>query len=402
MIKSQRLRDLAEQARSRLRALRDLTARGIRRVRATGDVAAAQTLPRLRALRYLAARAILRLRALSALAVAQIRPRLRALRDLATRAILLLRALWRLAANGIRRLRALSALAAAQALPRLRALRNLAARAILLLRPLSNFFAQALVLLRGSAPAAAVVLAAIVTSTFLMFVLTEPAQRWLLLLGVVAAAFGTDGVLRSSHPRAFALGLDTTPHLVLPTLYALAIPLFIEQNMRGFWTPLSALLAGLGFAVIVIAEVRSVREFERLAGEARVVADAGAYLVAFAMLSLVYSRDPGLVAAVAAAALVGGLLSIELLRNSSLRLLDMLTLALVGALVLGEMRWALDFVPLDGHLAAIALLLAFFFTSGLLAARLRGHLTREVVVQYGAITAVGVAAVVAARAADLA
>ena len=154
--------------------------------------------------------------------------------------------------------------------------------------------------------------------------------------------------------------------------------------------------------MIVIAEVRSVREFERLAGEARIVADAGAYLVAFAMLSLVYSRDPGLVGAVAAAALVGGLLSIELLRDSSLRLLDLLILALVGALVLGEMRWALDFVPLDGHLAAIALLLAFFFTSGLLAARLRGHLTREVVVQYGAITAVGVAAVVAARAADLA
>ena len=388
MIKSQRLRDLAAKTLVRLRTLGDIAARGIRRARALGDGAAAQTLPRLQALRNFAARAILRLRALSALAVAQIRPRLRALRDLATRAILLLRALWSLAAGALRRLRALSALAAAQAL--------------LLLRPLSNFIAQALVLLRGSAPAAAVVLAAIVTSTFLMFVLTEPAQRWLLLLGVVAAAFGTDGVLRSSHPRAFALGLDTTPHLVLPTLYALAIPLFIEQNMRGFWTPLSALLAGLGFAVIVIAEVRSVREFERLAGEARIVADAGAYLVAFAMLSLVYSRDPGLVGAVAAAALVGGLLSIELLRNSSLRLLDMLTLALVGALVLGEMRWALDFVPLDGHLAAIALLLAFFFTSGLLAARLRGHLTREVVVEYGAITAVGVAAVVAARAADLA
>ena len=402
MIKSQRLRDLAAKTLVRLRTLGDIAARGIRRVRATGDGAAAQALPRLRALKDLATRAILRLRALSSLAAAQIRPRLRALRDLATRAILLLRALWSLAAGALRRLRALSALAAAQALPRLRALRDLAARAILLLRPLSNFFAQALVLLRGSAPAAAVVLAAIVTSTFLMFVLTEPAQRWLLLLGVVAAAFGTDGVLRSSHPRAFALGLDTTPHLVLPTLYALAIPLFIEQNMRGFWTPLSALLAGLGFAVIVIAEVRSVREFERLAGEARVVADAGAYLVAFAMLSLVYSRDPGLVGAVAAAALVGGLLSIGLLRDSTLRLLDLLILALVGALVLGEMRWALDFVPLDGHLAAIALLLAFFFTSGVLAARIRGHLTREVVVQYGAITAVGVAAVVAARAADLA
>ena len=400
MIKSQRLRNLAAKTLVRLRTLGDIAARGIRRVRATGDVAAAQALPRLRVLIGLAPRALSLLRALIGLA-ARALSRLRVLIGLAARALSRLRVLIGLAARALSRLRVLIGLAA-RALSWLRVLIELAARAILLLRPLSNFIAQALVLLRGSAPAAAVVLAAIVTSTFLMFVLTEPAQRWLLLLGVVAAAFGTDGVLRSSHPRAFALGLDTTPHLVLPTLYALAIPLFIEQNMRGFWTPLSALLAGLGFAVIVIAEVRSVREFERLAGEARVVADAGAYLVAFAMLSLVYSRDPGLVGAVAAAALVGGLLSIELLRDSTLRLLDLLILALVGALVLGEMRWALDFVPLDGHLAAIALLLAFFFTSGVLAARLRGHLTREVVVQYGAITAVGVAAVVAARAADLA
>ena len=397
MIKSQRLRDLAAKTLVRLRTLGDIAARGIRRVRARGDGAAAQTLPRLRALRDLAARALSPLRGLAARTL----PRLRVLIGLAPRALSLLRALIGLAARALSRLRVLIGLAA-RALSLLRVLIDLAARALSWLRVLIELAAWALVLLRGSAPAAALVLAAIVTSTFLMFVLTEPAQRWLLLLGVVAAAFGTDGVLRSSHPRAFALGLDTTPHLVLPTLYALAIPLFIEQNMRGFWTPLSALLAGLGFAVIVIAEVRSVREFERLAGEARVVADAGAYLVAFAMLSLVYSRDPGLVGAVAAAALVGGLLSIELLRDSTLRLLDLLILALVGALVLGEMRWALDFVPLDGHLAAIALLLAFFFTSGVLAARIRGRLTREVVVQYGAITAVGVAAVVAARAADLA
>ena len=399
MIKSQRLRDLAEQARSRLRALRDLVARTLPPLRALRDLAA-RALSRLRVLIGLAARALSRLRVLIPLA-ARALSRLRVLIGLAARALSRLRVLIRLAARALSRLRVLIDLAA-RALSRLRVLIRLAAWALSRLRVLIDLAARALSRLRALTPAAAVVLTVVVTSTFLMFVLTEPAQRWLLLLGVAAAALGTDGVLRSSHPRAFALGLDTTPHIVLPTLYALAIPLFIEENMRGLWTPLCALLAGLGFAVILIAEVRSVREFARMAAEARIVADAGAYLTAFALLSLVYSRDPGLVAAVAAAALIGALLSIEVLRDSSLRLLDLLILALVGALVLGELRWALDFVPLDGHLAAIALLLAFFFTSGVLAARLRGHLTREVLVQYGAITAVGVAAVVAARAADLA
>ena len=268
--------------------------------------------------------------------------------------------------------------------------------------PSSNQAAQTLSLPRPLLPAAAVVLTAVVTLAFLMFVLTEPAQRWVLLLGVVAAAFGTDGLLRSALPRTFALGIDTTPQLVLPALYALAMPLFIEQNVRGFWSPLCALVAGLGFALILIAELRSVREFERRADEARIIADAAAYLTAFALLSLVYSRDPGLAAAVAAAALVGGLLSIELLRDSSLDLPELLTFALVGAVVLGELRWALEFVPLGGQLAAVVLLLAFFFTGGVLSARLRGHLTLEILIQYGVLTALGVATVVAASAAGLA
>ena len=267
-------------------------------------------------------------------------------------------------------------------------------------RLLSDLGARTRALLR-LAPGAAVVLTAVVTSSFLMFVLTDPAQRWLLALAVLAAAVGTDGVLRSAHPRTFALGMDSTPQLILPALYALAMPLFIEQNARGLWSPALALVTGLGFGLIVIAEVRSVREFERGASEARLVTDVGAYLTAFALFSLLYTRDPGLPAAALMAALIGGLLSFEVLRNSSLGVLDMLTFALAGALVLGEMRWALDYVPLDGHLAAVALLLAFFFLSGVLASRLRGQLTREVLLQYGGLTAGGVLLVILARAGGL-
>ncbi len=251
-------------------------------------------------------------------------------------------------------------------------------------------------------PAAAVALAVVVTGAFLMFVLTEPPRHWLLALGVAAAALGADGVLRGVHARTFALGVDTAPQIVLPALYALAMPLFIERNASGFWTLLLALAAGLGFLVILVAEARSVRQYEARAAEARLVADAGAYLTAFALLSLIHTQEPGLPAAVAAAALVAGLLSFAVLRDAGLGMLDLLTFALVGALVIGQLRWALHFVPLDGHLAAVALLLAFFFVSGVLSSRIRGQLTREVLIQYAGLTALGVAVVVAARAADLA
>ena len=390
-----RLHEFAAWARPRLRALRDLARRGIERLREF----AAWARPRLRALRNFAALVLARLREFAAWALARLRqfaawasPRLRALRDLTVRAVRRLRAL---SARALMWLRYVAGLA-------LRALHRLAIRALQRLRVLARLLAEAFHWLRAATPAAAVVLAAIVTLSFLMFVLIEPAPRWILLLGVVAAALGTHGVLRSEHPRTFELGGDSTPQLVLPALYALAIPLFIDQNARGLWVPFSAIAAGLGFAAIVVAEVRSVREFEIGAAEARLVSDVGAYLTAFALLSLLYTRDPSLPAAVAIAALVGGLLSFEVLRNSSLGLLDMLTFALVGALVIGELRWALHFVPLDGHLAAVALLLAFFFVSGVLAARLRGQLTREVLVQYSALAAIGAVIVTAARAADLA
>ena len=411
---SARLREFAAWARSRIG---ELTARTHVRLREFADWAlarlrefAAWAQPRLQALRDRAAPVLRRLGELTARALVWLRyiaaRALEGARRIADWAIPWLRVLRDLAARALRRLRELGAWALVCLLYAtmlgLRTLRGLAIRGLERLRALGSLVARALLWLRGSVPAAAVVLAAIVTMSFLMFVLTEPSQRWLLLLGALAAALGTHGVLRSEHPRTFELGVDTTPQLVLPALYALAIPLFIEENARGLWVPFCAIAAGLGFAAIVVAEVRSVREFERGAGEARLITDGGVYLTAFALLSLLYTRDPTLPAAVATAALVGGLLSFEVLRNSSLGLLDMLTFALVGALVIGELRWALHFVPLDGHLAAVALLLAFFFVSGVLAARLRGQLTREVLVQYGVVAAVGVVVITAARAADLA
>ncbi len=401
-----RLRQFAAWTRPHLQALRPFAARVLTLLREFAAWALARlhevagwARPHLQALRPFAARVLALLREFAAWALARLRqfaawasPRLRALRDLI---VLALRRLRALIARLLVWLRHITVVA-------LRALRRLIVRALRRLPVLAKLLAEAFRWVRAETPAAAIVLVAIVTLSFLMFVLTEPAPRWILLLGVLAAALGTHGVLRSEHPRPFELGADSTPQLVLPALYALAIPLFIDQNARGLWVPLSAIAAGLGFAAIVVAELRSVREFAIGAAEARLVLDVGAYLTAFTLLSLLYTRDPSLPAAVATAALVGGLLSFEVLRNSSLGLFDMLTFALVGALVIGELRWALHFVPLDGHLAAVALLLAFFFVSGVLAARLRGQLSREVLVQYSALAAIGAVIVTAARAADLA
>ena len=268
--------------------------------------------------------------------------------------------------------------------------------------PIAGDAAPALPRPRPLLPGHAVVLTAVVTLTFLMFLLIEPTPRVFALFGAAVAALGVDGVLRAARRRSFDLGLDPSPQLFLPALYALALPVFIEHNTRGLWVPLAGLAAGAGFGAIVVAEVHSVRPYEERFALARLVSGAAAYLTAFALFSLTYAFDLDLVPAIVAAALVSGLLSIELLRDGAADPQDTLGFAAVTALVVGELRWSLHYVPLDGHLAALALLLGFFFASGVLHAHLTRQLQRAVLAEYTAIVLAGVLLVWLARATDLA
>lgn len=251
-------------------------------------------------------------------------------------------------------------------------------------------------------PDSVIVLTALVTVAFLMFLLTEPTQRWITLLGAGVVVMGTDGVLRRARSQAFALGLDTTPQLFLPTLYACALPVFIENNAQSVWVPLCGLAAGLGFGIILLTEVHSVRTYESGFDLARIVCRVSAYLTAFAIFSLSYTFTLELSISIIVVFLIAGLISIELLRDVSLDPRDTLIFAGVLAFIIAELRWALHFVPLDGHLAALMLVLVLFFTEGLLYAQLRRQLTKVVLFEYVAVVVTGFTLVVVARVTDLA
>lgn len=248
----------------------------------------------------------------------------------------------------------------------------------------------------------AVVLTVVVTLAFLMFMLTEPTAAWLALFVAAVAAVGTDRVLRLAHPRSFELGLDPTLQVPLPALYALAAPVLLEDMVRGGWALPAALLAGGGFGAILFAQVHSARPHERWLAVARPATSAAAYVTAFAVLTLTYAFELGLVAAIVAVALAAGLLAVELLRDGHADPADTFVLAGVVALVVGLLRWTLHYVPLDGYLAALTLLLGFFLASGLLHAHLTLELRRGVMAQYIVIAAVGGALIIGARSAGLA
>ena len=246
------------------------------------------------------------------------------------------------------------------------------------------------------------VLTFIVTAAFLMFLLTEPTPAWVALFVAVVAAVGTDRVLRLARRPSVELGLDPTLQVVLPAMYALAAPVLHEDMVRGWWALLAGLGAGVGFAVVLATQVHSVRPYEQWLVFARPVANAAVYVTAFALFALTYVFDLGLPASLAAVGLAAALLAIELLRDGRADPADTIALAAVVALVVAQLRWTLHFVPLEGYLAALALLLAFFLAGGLLHAHLTLQLRRTVIAQYAAVALAGSALIIGASSAGLA
>ncbi|MBM4415736.1 MAG: hypothetical protein FJ035_05720 [Chloroflexi bacterium] len=247
-----------------------------------------------------------------------------------------------------------------------------------------------------------VVLCVLFALACLMFVLVEPTPRWIALFGAAVAGLGVDGALRTARREPFASGADATPYVYLPAMFAFAAPVFIEYSVRGYWVVPAAVLASAMLTLLLAAEVASVRPLDRWYAPARFVAAAGAYAVTFALCALTYLFELAIEPAVIAVGLVGVLLAVELLRESEFDPLETLGLAAVTGVVLAQARWVLHYLPLDGYMAGLALVLVFYLTVGVLHAYVTRHLTAEVAGEYAAVTAAGLALVVAARATGMA
>jgi len=250
--------------------------------------------------------------------------------------------------------------------------------------------------------APAITLGAIITGAFLMFLLIEPSPRWVVLFGSAISVPALAGILRGARREAFEEGgLDVTPSLLLPALAALVTPVFIERTVTGYWTLFAGLGAGAGYTALLVAVVSSVREHDRGRALGRFVAAAATYFVAFALFSMLYLLDVERRPATLAAGLAAALLAVELLRQGEIDPVETFVLAIVVGIIVAETRWSLHYVPLDGYAAGLTLLLAFYFSAGVLHAQVTGDISRRVVLEYGLVSAAGLAFVIVAHAGGL-
>lgn len=246
------------------------------------------------------------------------------------------------------------------------------------------------------------VLTGIAMAVILAFLLIEPTPRWFLIVGAGAVILGLDGTLRETWREPFAFGQETAPFLFVPALFMLSVPVLIEHNFHGEFVVLIGIGAGLAFGSLAWAELASVRSFGIEYPQARILVTTNTYLVGFAIFSLTYVFDIGLVPSLFAAGIATAMLAIEILREGEIDPVETLGLSLVAGVVIAEARWLFYYMPLDTYLAGLALLLVFYLVTGLLHSYVLRVLNSGVALQYGGITAAGMSLVAMARMTGLA
>ena len=238
------------------------------------------------------------------------------------------------------------------------------------------------------------VMSALFGAGFTAFLAIEPTQNWLLLLLAGLVALGTDAIVRT-HPRARFKRLDDTAlYLFAPVLLTLSLGLFLEEVAEGYWSLLAGVGAVIPFAIVLQAEYDSVDRRAGAYGGARLILNIATYVIAFLFYATIYDFDLSVLAVTFAAGVVSLLLAIEILREEALDTPRTLVYAIAIGVLLSEAALAMYFLPLEGALAAIFLLLAFYLMTGLMHNYLADRLSLRTVGEFSGIALLGLLIVV--------
>jgi hypothetical protein len=230
-----------------------------------------------------------------------------------------------------------------------------------------------------------------------LYIAVEPTRPWILLAIVALIGLGSDGILRS-HPRAQIRGpADTAPYLFVPVLLALASGLFLKEVVDGYWVIPAAAGASALLGAALYGEYASALSHGSSYALGRLVLNMLTYVAAFGFYAVVYEFHIHLLPAAFTIGLFSLLLAVEILREAEADAYRALVFSAAIGIVVAEVRWALYFVPLDGFLAAIVLLVVFYQASGLVQHHLTGHLDRGLAAEFSLVTAIGIAVVIAGR-----
>lgn len=253
-----------------------------------------------------------------------------------------------------------------------------------------------LALLRRLSPANLMALLAGVTALILLaYLLTGSA--FILVLAVIAAGIGADGLIRL-HPSSTQYGVfDTAVYLFLPVLFTLGAGVFFRYTLHGVWEIPAAAVSGALLGSILFAEYHSVDAGGERYLTMRLILNLTGYLAAFSLYTALYNRNlPLLVAAILVGA-VSFAIGIEILREIDLKTDALVLFGASLGFVMAQARWALNFISLTGWLGGVFILIVFYVASQVLQSYLWGRFDRRVALEFGGVAAIGTLLVIAGR-----
>lgn len=230
-----------------------------------------------------------------------------------------------------------------------------------------------------------------------LFIAIDPVQPWILLVLTVLVGLGADGIIRSHPAGEFHTVADTAPFLFVPVLFTLSSGLFLEDVILSYWAVPAVIAAGVLMAATLYAEHVSVEPGSASFPFARFLLNVITYLTAFGFYAVVYGFEVDLLPAAFAAGLISMLLSVEVFREAEADPLRALVFAAVIGVIVAEARWVLYFIPLEGFLAGVFILLVFYLATGVISHYLTDHLDRDVLAEFALVTAAGLAIVIGGR-----
>ena len=230
------------------------------------------------------------------------------------------------------------------------------------------------------------------------FLTIEPKQSWILFLVAGLTALAVDGLVRTNPQWRDGGVLASVVFLLLPALTVIGAGLFIDEAIDG-WARLATAAGGaLAAGIVAYGEYHTVDYGSRLYGPMRLALAVATYLAAFALYTVIFTRDVSLPVAAVLVGLVSLALAMELLRESRLLGPSSLLVGVAIGVSVAELRLALYYFPLDGLLAGALLIIGFYLATGLVH-HLQDHdLEWSTTAEYVLVSAVGTAAVVVARA----
>jgi len=211
------------------------------------------------------------------------------------------------------------------------------------------------------------------------------------LVAVVVVAAGLEAAIRT-HPRKEILH-HTYRYWGLPSAIVLSAAAILPAAPSEAWWLAVLVLTGLALAAATIGEYHALDRDGPTFHNARLVLNALVYALAALSFILIYSARTRSLISATLIGVIGGLLALDLLRDTTPTHRHALLYAGVAGLVMAQVTWVLNYWPYTSIRVGLLLLVVFYLLVGLAHQHLAGRLTYRRAVEYLALATAAAALV---------